>query len=1269
MRMKGSRAPFTHTSLALFVLVTGVAGGLLIVFSILLLCKYCFNRKNTKQSEQVKLLYGALDSTKFRIDNTQLKLEPRRSNPLDKYHEERSKLLEEQSDLRNPSYHGSREQISKHDLNSSSYVFDGTLTENTPNILLYSATNESKNDNHQNERLNDNSYLQVDPRCYVRNNSTCSHLTVMPNLLPRKSDPCCGPTTSTARLEKVYSLNSDQRQLRLTSHRQSSFDVATYRQQLNPTNDTSPSFYSQEVYYTPRGSNLSVAQTTTAHPTNSPANLDPNYIYHQIPHNRKNSAIILTPNDSTSAEKRDLAVTYDINSNRGGVRSVALEKQKSSDLTPGNEIDKQSLSFDAVHLLRPGNRPDVTRRAKSYDYDDQHRANATSKQMPIVIKIPDIEKLTSEFVVQNTSKRLSYMKQHSLEQYSNQQLHRSFNIPHTSGGRKATLIDTRFVQLNNADTSQPVEGTVQVQDGRELWALRKSYEMEANFDNATMNLVNEQEHHQCEQDINDITSPEELSPEFHTSISTSFDSNPEPSSATKRHYDYHHQPSYLRSHTIDINSNRLLPTPNDLPSHTVDTTTNSNDIVDTEVYKLRRKSSSNLLLPPPEVRRQALRRTFEKRRSCISQSNALLKSNEEQQAAASVAENFTAITMTNLIEHQLQLDNSTITSDFNSMNNNYNSKSENSSFERSLETDFDMQSDTSSRPGDQFTSIESSGNENTDSNNSGKQCASTYIMEKKDLLPSSIPQQHDDSGYKSLESQTSQNRTVSLDWMSVDGAESVIYLGGGSHDEQHISIDSQDIEEELNETSAQEQIYQMRRSPVPNSMLKYGQSSYESQRKLTPVIQYRSLSTSIPVAEDRYKISSPQLTTAVANGYDKLAEYSSKIVSSPSFNRTASKKRREFGKDKKDALKDEQRQQPQISQQQQRTSSWNCQQSADNQPDVSLAVQKSSLQVKHDHLRRTKSDDSRNLYAMPNHINNENNNHLQNLNNSDNRHVTLSADRILNKSNPRHALPFIVPDNRPNNNNYEAISHYESVTSNEPNQSCNETVSATNLQSPLAFRSKHGSFSFDASSQHKLMQHHLHSASIDISSASSSQNNKNDKQHFYDQIIDTNTLKQSILPVGHMTKPRLKFSIVRDSSIPAYSTPLFRDYSIDEKTNRIVNEFLKDDSLLDASQRHPYRSCRAKTIDESNNKHYKIQQDNNRQNFKRHNNSIVRPTPPMMMVSNEPRYINLTKRATLSFSDSIEEELQQSQHQRYPIKTNAAPPSINIIITGEDSGS
>ena len=197
---------------------------------------------------------------------------------------------------------------------------------------------------------------------------------------------------------------------------------------------------------------------------------------------------------------------------------------------------------------------------------------------------------------------------------------------------------------------------------------------------------------------------------------------------------------------------------------------------DPSKYQYRRKSSSNLLLPPPEVRRQALRRTFEKRRSCINQSNA----RREQQQLAGLDD-----------EHQT-LSNSKL--DFSNLLKNLNSKSENSSFERSLETDFDMQSDTSSRgPNDQFTSIESSGNENPppDLNNrilpNRRQPA---IQQSPQISP-----HQDDSGYKSLESQNSQNRTFSLDWMSADGAESVIYVGDSRL--QQRSVDVKDLDDQL----------------------------------------------------------------------------------------------------------------------------------------------------------------------------------------------------------------------------------------------------------------------------------------------------------------------------------------------------------------------------------------------------------------------------------------------------------------------------------------
>lgn len=219
-------------------------------------------------------------------------------------------------------------------------------------------------------------------------------------------------------------------------------------------------------------------------------------------------------------------------------------------------------------------------------------------------------------------------------------------------------------------------------------------------------------------------------------------------------------PDLLTSTSIDSAS--ALPMTMKNSSHT----TAGDD--DPSRYQHRRKSSSNLLLPPPEVRRQALRRTFEKRRSCINQSNAR---REQQQ-------------MHNLIDFSEENNPSSIT-DFSSLLNNFNSKSENSSFERSLETDFDMQSDTSSRgPNDQFTSIESSGNENP-------------IPDRRPSVQKS-PARQDDSGYKSLESQNSQNRTSSFDWMSADGGESVIYVGDNR--QQKRSVDVKDLDDQLLDT-------------------------------------------------------------------------------------------------------------------------------------------------------------------------------------------------------------------------------------------------------------------------------------------------------------------------------------------------------------------------------------------------------------------------------------------------------------------------------------
>ncbi len=117
----------------------------------------------------------------------------------------------------------------------------------------------------------------------------------------RKSD--------TPRLEKGYSLNVDTRpspsSASLSPYRQSSFDVTfAYGSQLQPSTPSPATSTQQDIYYTPRGSSLSVVgnplsntQTGSQHlslPTPSTS--------------RKNSGVIL--------EKKDLTATLDPSSTK-----------------------------------------------------------------------------------------------------------------------------------------------------------------------------------------------------------------------------------------------------------------------------------------------------------------------------------------------------------------------------------------------------------------------------------------------------------------------------------------------------------------------------------------------------------------------------------------------------------------------------------------------------------------------------------------------------------------------------------------------------------------------------------------------------------------------------------------------------------------------------------------------------------------------------------------------------------------------------------------
>lgn len=239
-------------------------------------------------------------------------------------------------------------------------------------------------------------YLQVDPRCYVRQKPNISLTTY------KKSE--------TPRLEKGHSINVDTRPppspSSLSPYRQSSFDV-TVAHQLSPT--PSPAISTQqEIFFTPRGSSLSVIGNISPSTPASSQHLSP--------------PISFTSRQNSITDKKDLAVALDSSGKKNSKKIVEVfvfllgresstrssvvhrEHEHSHSLehsspTNNSTVDKQSHSFDAVHLLRPDiHREDaiLNRRTKSYECADEHPPPSPTPPIappPIIIKIPDMREL------------------------------------------------------------------------------------------------------------------------------------------------------------------------------------------------------------------------------------------------------------------------------------------------------------------------------------------------------------------------------------------------------------------------------------------------------------------------------------------------------------------------------------------------------------------------------------------------------------------------------------------------------------------------------------------------------------------------------------------------------------------------------------------------------------------------------------------------------------------------------------------------------------
>ncbi len=174
----------------------------------------------------------------------------------------------------------------------------------------------------------------------------------------------------------------------------------------------------------------------------------------------------------------------------------------------------------------------------------------------------------------------------------------------------------------------------------------------------------------------------------------------------------------------------------------------------------------------------------------------------------------------------------------------------------------------------------------------------------------------------------------------------------------------------------------------------------------------------------------------------------------------------------------------------------------------------------------------------------------------------------------------------------------------------------------------------------------------------------------------------------NVTKPRLKFSMVRDtttgslgSTSPNYSIPLTNHFGVDEKTNRIINEFLMQDNNNNVShQKSPkqhHQRIRQKTFDETimidkNNVQKQTQQQARTAFIKQRQHSFIQTNTNQQIPSN-----NLSLYHVDSSEQNEDKNNSQSSYSTLIQQSRAVVRRDNsitigspaIIVTGYDSGS
>ena len=190
----------------------------------------------------------------------------------------------------------------------------------------------------------------------------------------------------------------------------------------------------------------------------------------------------------------------------------------------------------------------------------------------------------------------------------------------------------------------------------------------------------------------------------------------------------------------------------------------------------------------------------------------------------------------------------------------------------------------------------------------------------------------------------------------------------------------------------------------------------------------------------------------------------------------------------------------------------------------------------------------------------------------------------------------------------------------------------------------------------------------------------------------------------YLGKPRLKFSLVRDSTTanvvhhaPVYSMPITRDYSIDERTNRIVNEFLMHDQTLDDKKRSMADDASHRSPSKRQHHHHRIRARTLEENMMMTYNTNTPkqlPQQPVRSTVNKQRYHIPLQAANRKHAQSVHplvhstdgiehnQEDDDSSDPQLPLvvfnqhlnhlarrDNSLAAGSPSIIITGDDSGS